>query len=151
MFPVTITLHNADQLNAVMASLGAGNAACAGKCEAAAPAKTEKPAAEKKAKPEATESAKKSDSAATTSAATDTTAATTAAPEKKAESSEAKPIHGSLTPDERNVVTRKAIAAAGRDKVLALLGEYGVTKASEITDPDTLAVYDLRLSKLAGE
>lgn len=148
MFPVTITLHNADQLNTVLAALASGPVTVLAS-DADAPAK--KPATEKKAKPEATEPAKKPDSAATASADTATTAATTAAPEKKAEASATKPIHGALTPDERNVITRKAINAAGRDSVLALLAEYGVTKASEITDPDTLAVYDLRLSKLAGE
>lgn len=141
MFPVTITLHNNDQLNAVLTALNAGGAQV----------KTEKPAAEKKAKPEATETAKKPETAVTESAGTATTAATTDAQAQKAEASAVKPIHGTLTPDERNVYTRKAIAAAGRDKVMALLAEFGVAKASEIADADTLAVYDLRLTKLAGE
>lgn len=138
MFPVTITLNTADQLNAVLAALGNGSTQVKS---------TDKPAAEKTTKPEAT-TAKKSD-AATASAGTTTTAAGTDAQDKKEKTSAEKPIHGTYTPEERNVVTRKAIAAVGRDTVIALLAEFGVAKAGEITNPDQLAVYDLRLTKLS--
>ncbi len=115
-----------------------------------APAAEEKPA--KKSKGETV--------AATAPVATPTTAEQPAAPESKvADSAEqspspvnvepAAPVVEPLTLQARGEVLLKAVGKAGRDAVLALLGEFGATKASQVPE-DKLAEFDLRLTKLAG-
>ena len=93
-------------------------------------------------------------------AATPTTAGQPAAPQwKGADSAEqspspvnvepAAPVVEPLTLQARGGVLLKAVGKAGRDAVLALLGEFGATKASQVPE-DKLAEFDLRLTKLAG-
>jgi hypothetical protein len=88
---------------------------------------------------------KKAEAAVTDSAATVTTAATSDAPVKKVESSEVKV----LSADERTSLVKEAIGKVGRDKVVALLTEFGAKKASEISEAG-LPAFDAKLSALVA-
>jgi len=112
MFPVTITLNTADQLNAVMAALGNP----AAKVVEAAPAKKSEP------------KAAVATVAATEPAATPSTAAATAAPAPKAETS----APAILDKDALTAAVKNAIAKAGRDPVVALISSYGAAKAGDV-------------------
>lgn len=143
MFPVTITLNTADQLNAVMAALGNPHAATV--AAAIKPAKTEAVAEKKSVEKSPSPAQEQKAVAATESAATVTTAATTAAPEPKAEVSEVK----LLDADELANAVRAAIAKAGRDPVVALLSSYGVKKAGEV-EAGKRPEFDAKLIALAA-
>ena len=134
MFPVTITLNNADQLNAVLAAMNLGTNVIVGQVAEKA---AEKPAT-KKTPPVVA-------AAATEVAATPATAAGTAAQEPKAEASAAK----LLDADELANAVRAAIAKSGRDPVVALLTSYGVKKAGEV-EAAKRAEFDVQLIALAA-
>lgn len=132
MFPMTVTLHTADQLNAVLAALSTG-VAVTNTCAKHKPADT----------------AKKSETApaATAPAATQTTAETSAAPEQKAETSA--PEATVMSVEDRGVKVKAAITKVGREKVVALLQKYGAAKASEVA-ADKLPAFDAELCALAA-
>jgi len=130
MFPVTITLNNAEQLNAVMAAMNIGNAAIA-KASAKTEAVTEKKQEQKAP-------------AATAPAATQATAAATDAPAAKAETSAA-----ILDKDALTSATKAAIAKVGREEVVALIASYGAAKGSEIA-VEKRAEFDAKLLALAA-
>lgn len=99
------------------------------------------PEKEKKAKPAA------EPVAATEPAVTQATAEPAAVPEVKAAPSVAKEP---LTLEARATYIKEVVAKFGRDKMAALLAEFGATKASEIAAPDTLAAFDAKLVEVAG-
>lgn len=140
MFPVTITLNNADQLNAVLAAMGNPHAATVA---AIKPAKTEA-VAEKKSVEKSPPPAQETKVAVTESADTATTAATPAVQEQKAETSVKL-----LDADELANAVRAAIAKSGRDPVVALLGVYGVKKAGEV-EAAKRPEFDAKLIALAA-
>jgi hypothetical protein len=129
MFPVTITLNNADQLNAVLAAMNMTNTVVG---------------TVSKTTTKTVDAAEKKSSAVTDSAATDTTAATNAAQEQKAGNSVA-----ILDKDALTAATKAAIAKAGRDEVVALIASYGAAKGSEIAT-EKRAEFDAKLLKLAA-
>lgn len=134
MFPVTITLNNAEQLNAVLAALGnAPSQAAAVKPKDQAVAE-KKPVAEKSPPP----------AAVTEVAATQATAAVADAPAAKVEASVA-----ILDKDALTTATKAAIAKAGRDPVVALIQSYGAAKGSEIA-LEKRAEFDAKLLALAA-
>lgn len=135
MFPVTITLQNADQLAAVMAALGHGKTASTAASSKSVAA--EKPKAEEVKKPETAP-------AATAPAATQTTAETSAAQEKKADASEKVAV---LSVDERAAIIKNLAGNGKRDEVVALLGKYGAKKGSEVKAED-LPAFDAELKAL---
>mgnify|MGYP003542470027 CR=1 FL=1 len=114
MFPVTITLNTADQLNAVMVALSGG----------AQMQVTPKADTEKKSEPKAAVATV----AATEPAATPPTAAATAAPAPKAETS----APAIMDKDALTAAVKNAIAKVGRDPVVALMQSYGVGRAGEV-------------------
>lgn len=122
MFPVTVTVTNPAQLNAVMAALGIDT-------NVTLPAAAPTPAPEKaKAEP-----AKKTPAAAPTepAAATQATAPEAAAPEQKAESSEPAPA---CTYDDAAKAIQGLAKTKGRDAAVAVLAAFGVAKLPELTD-----------------
>lgn len=124
MFPVTVTVTNPAQLNAVMAALGIDT-------NVTLPAAAPTPAPEKaKAEP-----AKKTPAAAAAptepAAATQATAPETAAPEQKAESSEPAPA---CTYDDAAKAIQGLAKTKGRDAAVAVLSSFGVAKLPELTD-----------------
>jgi hypothetical protein len=138
MFPVTITLNNADQLNAVMLALGGPIVGTVETTTAKAPAE-KKPVAEKSPPP-----VKNSETVAVTATVdTQATAAPAAAPEQKAASSVA-----ILDKDALTAATKAAIAKVGRDPVVALIQSYGAAKGSEIAT-EKRAEFDAKLIALA--
>jgi hypothetical protein len=139
MFPVTITLNNADQLNAVMLALGGPIVGTVETTTAKAPAE-KKPVAEKSPPP-----VKNSETAAVTATVdTQATAAPAAVPEQKAASSVA-----ILDKDALTSATKAAIAKVGRDPVVALIQSYGAAKGSEIAT-EKRAEFDAKLIALAA-
>lgn len=133
MFPVTITLNNAEQLNAVLAAMNLGTNVIVGQVAEKAAEKT---------------TAKKTPPAvATETVDTQATAATTDAQEKKAEVSEQ--VKALLTADELTSSVKNAIAKVGRDPVVALLKSYGAAKASEVA-ADKRPEFDVKLLALAA-
>lgn len=137
MFPMTVTLHNADQLNAVLASMNIGANVIVGQVAE----KVAKEPAAKKTPPV------QNTSAATEAANTQATAATTAVQEKKEEVSA--PAKALLTADELTSGVKNAIAKVGRDPVVALLKEFGAAKASEVV-ADRRPEFDGKLLALAA-
>ena len=137
MFPVTITLNNAEQLNAVLAAMNLGTNAIVGQVAE----KTVEKTTAKKTPPV------QNTSAATETANTQATAATTAAQEKKEEVSA--PAKALLTADELTSSVKNAIAKVGRDPVVALLKEFGAAKASEVV-ADRRPEFDGKLLALAA-
>lgn len=133
MFPVTITLNNAEQLNAVLAAMNLGTNVIVGQV------------AEKTV--EKTTAKKTSPAVVTETAATQTTAATADVQEKKAEVSEQ--VKALLTADELTSSVKNAIAKVGRDPVVALLKEFGAAKASEVV-ADRRPEFDGKLLALAA-
>lgn len=133
MFPVTITLNNAEQLNAVLAAMNLGTNVIVGQV------------AEKTV--EKTTAKKTSPAVVTETAATQTTAATADVREKKAEVSEQ--VKALLTADELTSSVKNAIAKVGRDPVVALLKEFGAAKASEVV-ADRRPEFDGKLLALAA-
>ena len=124
MFPVTVTLHNADQLRAVMSALGTPETTTT-------KAETEKKSENKPA-------------ASTASASTQTTAAASAAPAAKANDS----ANNAVMSVEDRANTIKGLAANGkRDAVVARLAKYGAKKGSEVKDAD-LPAFDAELKAL---
>lgn len=124
MFPVTVTVTNPAQLNAVMAALGIDT-------NVTLPAAAPTPAPEK-AK---AETAKKAPAAAAAptepAAATQATAPEAAAPEQKAESSEPAPA---CTYDDAAKAIQGLAKTKGRDAAVAVLSSFGVAKLPELTD-----------------
>lgn len=139
MFPITVTLHSADQLDAVLTALG--NVSVKKTTCATDSCASHKPAADKPKE----ESAKKSETtAATATAATQTTAATSAAPESKASES-AKPAV--LSVEERASIIKNLAGGGKREEVVALLAKYGAKKGSEVKEAD-LQAFDAELKAL---
>lgn len=138
MFPVTITLKSADELNAVMAALGNAPVATATKTTKTE-AVVEKKSVEKSPPPAETKAA------VTESAATVTTAATNDAPATKVDNS----APALLDKDALTTATKAAIAKVGRDEVVALIASYGAAKGSEISLHQR-AEFDAKLLKLAA-
>ena len=140
MFPVTITLNTADQLNAVMLALGGPIVGTVETTTSKAPAE-KKPVAEKSPPP-----AKNSETTAAVTATVDTqaTAAPAAAPEQKAA-----PSVAILDKDALTAATKAAIAKVGRDDVVALIQSYGAAKGSEIAT-EKRAEFDAKLLALAA-
>ena len=136
MFPVTITLNNADQLNAVLAAMNITNVIVGQVAE-----KVAKDPAAKNTPPV------QNTGAATEAAGTQTTAATTDVQEKKEEVSA--PAKALLTADELTSSVKNAIAKVGRDPVVALLKEFGAAKASEVV-ADRRPEFDGKLLALAA-
>ena len=137
MFPMTVTINNPTQLNAVMAALNVAGieptktSPCAG--HAAETAKEES-----KAKPEkeATAAAKKTAAAATEAAASTQSTAEAgadAAQEKKADNSEASDKAADV-PTYDSVVSaiNKLAKGKGRDAAVAVLSKFGVTRGPEL-------------------
>ena len=142
MFPVTITLNNAEQLNAVITAMHPlTNMKGLTKTEVAEITKViaeKKPVAEK-SPPPASET-----TAATAPVDTQTTAAVSDAPAAKVESSGA-----ILDKDALTTAIKAAIAKAGRDPVAALIQSYGAAKGSEIA-LEKRAEFDAKLLALAA-
>lgn len=125
MFPITITLRNVDQLNAVMASLSAldnGNnlpAPIIGKAEPAQPiVKTDAP----EPKPEALTQM----SAAEAVEKLDNVASKPAAP----------------TYEETGNAVTKLVRTKGRDVALAVLKEFGISKLPEAKPEQYAAIFE---------
>lgn len=135
MFPVTITLTTADQLNAVMSALG-------NTVKAPVPEKKSEP---NSPPPVAKEEPKAAPVAATESVATATTAEVSAAPATKAEVSEP----AIIDKDALATATKAAIAKVGRDAVVELIKSYGAAKGSEIAT-EKRAEFDAKLLALAA-
>lgn len=126
MFPVTITLHDAAELNTVLNALNNPQPA-ERKVEAPKPsAKAEKPA-EKVAKP----------ATASPSEGNVTPAVTATASPTASTASSSEPVKSAgLTAEELTKVIVAAVARTSRDAVLGLLkDEFGVSAGKEITDP----------------
>lgn len=113
MFPVTVTIHNNDQLAAVLHALG--NFFPTTAVTEGTPPKPKKAAHDKKEEP----------------AATPSTAEASAAHEQKAETSDAKPGSGK-TVDDAKALTMKIVADKGRDAAVALLKKYDVPVAAKL-------------------
>lgn len=120
MFPIQmiLTVHNSEQMSAVVSALVSAGALQFKERTAGA-------------KPEPKQEAKKPDpkpqaAATETPAATPSTAAATAAPETKAEPSAGKTI------DDAKALTMKIVASKGRDAAVELLKKYGVPVAAKL-------------------
>jgi hypothetical protein len=142
MFPVTLTLHNAADLAAVMAALSVQPAE---RAKDTAPAKPTRPSA-REAAPAATQ-------APTAEPTPAPTPAPTAAPAPTAPTAQAEPAAApgakAVSYDDIKVLIPKAVAKAGRDKVLALLGEFGAKAGPEIK-PEHFAAVHAKLQVLAS-
>lgn len=141
MFPMTVTITNPAQLNAVMAALGVALLGAATPC-AAHDAETVREEAKnttaKEAKPKAE---KKQEAAKPEAASTQPTAEQSAAPEQKAEPSAAKAgeAPAATYDDAANAVTKLA-RTKGRDAAIAVLSQFGATKLPEVKPEDFAAV-----------
>lgn len=143
MFPMTVTINNPAQLNAVMAALNVADIEpakippCAG--HAAETAKEEA-----KAKPEKETAAKKTTAAATEAAASTQSTAEAGAgavQEKKADNSEASDKAADV-PAYTTVVSaiNKLAQGKGRDAAVAVLSKFGVTRGPELKPEQYAAV-----------
>lgn len=141
MFPMTVTVSNPAQLNAVMAALGVALLGTGTPC-AAHDAETVREEAKttpaKEAKPKA---GKKQEAAKPEAAPTPTTVEEPAAPEQKADTSEAKTdsAPAATYDDAANAVTKLA-RTKGRDAALAVLSKFGATKLPDVKPEDFAAV-----------
>lgn len=114
MFPMTVTIHDKTQLNAVMNVLSIATEPH--KAEVLTEKKpSPAPKAEKETKP----------------AATQATAEATAAPAQKADNSEATETKAPTYQDAANAVTALH-KAKGRDAAVAVLAEFGAAKLQDV-------------------
>jgi hypothetical protein len=130
MFPVTVTLHDAAQLNAVMQALQTPTVA-AGKVE---PPKSAKPAPEK-SNPDTGAAAATTTAPGTAEVKTDPkpAAAATAPAAAAAQTASSDVV---MTEADLTKVVVAAVARVGKEKVLALLQDkFNVTAGKQITDP----------------
>lgn len=145
MFPVTITLQDAAQLNAVMAALQTPTTAGA-KVEAPKSARIEKLEKAAATQPVAETKAVKSEPAAESPSDPKPAAAATAPAQAVAQtaSSDAAMSEADLTK-----VVVAAVARVGKDAVLAVLqDEFNVTAGKQITDPAVRAQAKAKLEAL---
>lgn len=133
MFPITVTLHNPAQLNAVMAILGADPVAAPVAAPVADKPKATKPKAEPK--PQVAEAAEGNDAAASSAPAT------TAAPAASSTDSE-QPAGDApaIAIADVNAAIIGLAKAKGRDAAVAVLKEFGVAKAPELKADQYAAV-----------
>jgi hypothetical protein len=134
MFPITVTVHDAAQLNAIMAALGTSSLQ---PTAVAAPApKAEK--VEKAAKPKAEP---KPEAAEGNAAAASSEPATTAAPAASSTASE-QPAADAPAPTiaDVNAAIIGLAKGKGRDAAVAVLKEFGVAKAPELKPEQYAAV-----------
>jgi len=126
MFPITVTVHDAAQLNAIMAALGTTGLQPA----ATAPVATPAPKAERVAKPKAEP---KPEAAEGNAAAASSEPATTAAPAASSTASEQPAADApAITIADVNAAIIGLAKAKGRDAAVAVLKEFGVAKAPEL-------------------
>lgn len=110
MFPITITLHNQQQLNAVLNAMSAP-----------APSEVPPPAAPKQEAKKPDPKPEAAGASAAPPAATPATQAPTAATSG-----------GDATIDKAKALTMKIVADKGRDAAVALLKKYGVLVAAKL-------------------
>lgn len=139
MFPVTVTLHDAAQLTAVMAALQPTTAAA--KVEAPKPTKVEK------ASPDTTTAVTKSNTTTDTKSTTEGTVSSI--PEEKADPKPAAAATGqvqagaqtassdvAMTEADLTKVVVATVARVGKEATLDVLQtQFGVTAGKQITDP----------------
>lgn len=126
MFPITVTVHDAAQLNAIMAALGTTGLQPA----ATAPVATPAPKAERVAKPKAEP---KPEATEGNAAAASSEPATTAAPAASSTASEQPAADApAISIADVNAAIIGLAKAKGRDAAVAVLKEFGVAKAPEL-------------------
>lgn len=125
MFPITVTVHDAAQLNAIMAALGTTGLQPAATAPVADKPKATKPKAEPK--PQVAEAAEGNDAAASSAPAT------TAAPAASSTDSEQPAADApAVTIADVNAAIIGLAKAKGRDAAVAVLKDFGVAKAPEL-------------------
>lgn len=143
MFPMTVTIHNANQLSAIMAAMGAP-AEIPTIGDPAPAEKLKKEAVEKKST-----TAQKADAALTQPTAE---AVAAAVPESKPEATSAPETVAASPAAYPDVVAaiNKLALAKGRDAAIALLGDFGVTKGPELK-PEQFAEFIEKATAATGE
>lgn len=133
MFPITVTIHDAAQLNAIMAALGTTGLQPAATAPVADKPKATKPKAEPK--PQVAEAAEGNDAAASSAPASP------AAPAASSTDSEQPAADApAVTIADVNAAIIGLAKAKGRDAAVAVLKDFGVAKAPELKADQYAAV-----------
>jgi hypothetical protein len=123
MFPITVTITNTAQLNAVMAALASGDEAVK---EAAAPAPKPKATPAKTATPAPTQPTAEVEKAAAPENKPEPSATTQAA------ESPSEPAAPTIAVADLNAAIIGLAKSKGRDAAVAILGEFGAAKVPEL-------------------
>lgn len=137
MFPMTVTIKNPDQLNAVMALLGGGEEPRAAAATVRTPRNTKadtKPEANEKVDTKKTDAAPSSEPAQTASdSSKDSSKESTQANESETEQPTYQEVAAAITKVSRTV---------GRDDAVALLDSFGAKRGPDLTPDQFVAVLD---------
>lgn len=147
MFPVTITLHNSAQLNAVLAAMGTVKAVedLETKVRASAADQVDTKKAKTDPKPEAAPGSAQTQTASASSVSS-STESTPVAESEKSETTE----QSAATYDDAKELVKEVAKTKGRDAAVGLLQRFGVSKLPDLKPDQYGALVEHAKEVLAG-
>lgn len=147
MFPVTITLHNPAQLNAVLAAMGGVKAVetLESKLQAAVAAQTDTKKAKTDPKPDAAPASEPTPTASASSESS-STESTQVAKDEQPETTE----QSTATYDDAKGLVKEVAKTKGRDAAVGLLQRFGVSKLPDLNPDQYGALVEHAKEVLAG-